>query len=85
MHSLLKKFDLIENDFLKYVEILAPENVVKDKVKTISNIVNSENAQKTDDEWRELCHINFKEHNLTEENKLETFWEIILKTKLCNS
>ena len=53
-----------------------PDNINKGKVKTISqlirffpNIITSDNAPKTDDEWRELCHFNFKEHFLTEEKK----------------
>ena len=57
----LKKFD-IENDFQKYVKILAPDNDIKGIVKTISQLIRFfpnitfENAQKTNDEWRELCH-----------------------------
>ena len=51
-NSLLKKIDF-ENDFLKCVEVSAPDNVLKGKVRTISqlicffpNIITSENAKK---------------------------------------
>ena len=31
--------------------------------------------------WRELLHINFEDLGLLEEENVETFWEVIFKTK----
>ena len=60
----------LDNVFLQYVEILGPDNVISGKVKTISQLIR---FFPRDDEWRILCHFNFKEHNLTEEKSTEIF------------
>ncbi|KNC31919.1 hypothetical protein FF38_13256 [Lucilia cuprina] len=86
-NSLLKKFDF-ENDFLECVEVIAPANIVKNNNKSIfklcsfvPNVVEMNYIQETDDEWRELLHINFEDLGLLEEENIETFWEVIFKTK----
>ncbi|XP_046806583.1 uncharacterized protein LOC124419838 isoform X2 [Lucilia cuprina] len=86
-NSLLKKFDF-ENDFLECVEVIAPANIVKNNNKSIfklcsfvPNEVEMNYIQETDDEWRELLHINFEDLGLLEEENIETFWEVIFKTK----
>ena len=60
----------LDNVFLQYVEILGPDNVIFTVNKTISQLIRFFPA---DDEWRVLCHFNFKEHNITEEKSIEIF------------
>lgn len=89
-NRLLEKFDF-DNDFLKYVECLAPSSVIKSNLKSVSgllsfvpNVVNLNHVQDIDDEWRELLHFNFEYYNILEERSIERFWQVIFSTKRCD-
>ena len=87
-NGLIKIFDF-DNNFLKCIEDVAPQNVIKiKKNKSISNlctfvsdVVDINNIQLIDDEWPELLHFDFKEHNLVEEQGIEKSWYTIYRVR----